>query len=136
MEIYEYKKAFYVVSDELNESQQIWKKKEGTYKRSGVLPKIEDVNTDLRVGNLLSFSVAVRDDVVDVYSYNGIAPIVGYTRLAALITKIEDANSYRHDVKRVSMIVGSTAIELMVGDYGTRLFRPELRQLASAIDTD
>jgi len=134
MDIYEYKKAFYVVSDELNENQQLWKKKEGTYKRDGVLPKVDDV-AEVKVGDLLSFSVAVRDEVVDPYGYNGIAPIIGYTRFAALVTQVEDY--YRDSsIKQVTMIVGSASINLIVGDRHTTYFRPELRQLASAIDAD
>lgn len=136
MVIYEYKKAFYVVSDELNNNQQIWKKKEGTYKRDGVLPKVE-CSDDVNVGDLLSFSVAVRDEPVDPYGYNGIAPIVGYTRFAALVTAVSDTNDsgyYGPATRKVTMIVGSTSINLIVGDLHTTYFRPELRQLASAID--
>ena len=134
MNIYEYKNAYYVLSADLSEDQQVWTKKEGTYRRGGDLAKVDDVET-LQVGDLLSLSVSVRKELVDEFTQyltgtNATNPVLGYTRFVGLVTKAEARGGFK---KQVTMILGSANLTMWIGSKGHGYYRNDIRKLASAI---
>jgi len=135
LNIYEYKNAYYVLLEDLSDSQQIWKKKENTYSRNGKLPKVDDVE-DVKVGDLLCLSVSVRKEVVDEYSYQSIQktnPVLGYTRFAGLVTKADSRwEQSPATVKSVTMILGSANLTMWIGNKGNSYYRNDIRVFAGA----